>query len=140
MVPRGGRWPPLLQCGSCRDALRRRARSAYVPPMSRPVTVTLDHDKSLEDLRRRIDENIDEFTSGLAGQIAVKVERAWDGDVLRFEARALFQKLSGTVELFPQHVRITVVLPDMLAGMAEKVAAKIEKRGAIMLEDKRSGA
>lgn len=106
--------------------------------MARPVTVTLEHDKSLEDLRRRIDENIDEFTSGLAGKMALKFRHEWEGDTLSFEANAMFQKVTGTVEMFPQHVRITVVLPDFLAGMAEKVANKIQKSGAVLLEDKRA--
>lgn len=105
--------------------------------MARPVTVTLDHDKSMEDLRRRIDENADELTSGLAGKVALKINRRWEGDVLHFDAKAMFQKVTGTIELFPQHVRITVVLPDFLAGMAEKVSGQLEKKGAMMLEDKR---
>ena len=104
--------------------------------MSRPVTVTLEHDKPLDDLRRRIDSNFDELTSGLAGQVALKVQRQWDGETLHFQARAMLQKVTGTIEMFPQHVRITVVLPDFLAGMAEKVAGQIQRKGTIMLEDK----
>lgn len=106
--------------------------------MAKPVTVTIDHDKSMEDLRRRIDENIEELTSGLAGKMALKVNHRWDGDVLHFDAKAMFQKVTGMIELFPQHVRITVVLPDMLAGMAEKVSDKLQKKGSILLEDKRA--
>jgi len=106
--------------------------------MARPVTVTLEHDKTMDDLRRRIDENIDELTSGLAGKMALKFQHQWEGDTLTFRANAMFQKVTGTVEMFPQHVRITVVLPEILAGMAEKVAGKIQKKGAVMLEDKRA--
>ncbi|GGY47511.1 polyhydroxyalkanoic acid system family protein [Parvularcula lutaonensis] len=106
--------------------------------MAKPVTVTIDHDKSMDDLRRRIDENIDELTSGLAGQLALKFDRRWEGETLHFSAKAMFQKVTGTIELFPQHVRITVVLPDMLAGMAQKVSDKLQKKGAILLEDKRA--
>jgi putative polyhydroxyalkanoate system protein len=106
--------------------------------MAKPVTVTLDHDKTPEELRRKIDENLSELTDGLAGKIALKVDRRWEGDTLHFGARAMMQKVTGTIELFPQHVRITVVLPNMLAGMAEKVSGQIQKKGAVMLEDKTS--
>lgn len=107
--------------------------------MARPVTVTLDHDKTPEDLRQRIDSNLDELTSGLAGKVALRVSRRWEGDTLHFEARAMLQKVSGTIEMFPQHVRVTVMLPDFLANMAEKVAGQIQRKGAVMLEDKRDG-
>jgi len=106
--------------------------------MSKPVTVTLEHEKSIEDLRVRIDENIEEMTSGLAGKMTMKVNKHWDGDTLHFDARAMMQKITGTVEMFPQHVRITVNLPDFLAGMAEKVADKLQKKGGLLLEDKRA--
>jgi hypothetical protein len=109
----------------------------YLFAMARPVTVTLDHDKSMEDLRHRIDENLEELTSGLAGKVALKVNRRWEGDTLHFDARAMMQKVTGTIELFPKHVRITVVLPNVLAGMAEKVTGQIQKKGAVLLEDKR---
>lgn len=109
-----------------------------MPGMAKPVEVTLEHDKTLEDLRQRIDENIDELTSGLAGQIALKVNRHWEGDTLHFEARAMLQKVRGTIEMFPQHVRITVWLPNFLAGTAEKVADKLQKKGGLLLEDKRA--
>ena len=106
--------------------------------MARPVSVTLDHHKTPDELKRRIDENFDELTSGLAGKVALRIKRRWDGDTLHFEARAMLQKVHGTIEMFPQHVRITVVLPDFLAGMAEKVTRQIQQKGTLMLEDKRS--
>lgn len=106
--------------------------------MGKPVTVILDHDKSMEDLRSRIDANIEEFTSGLAGQMALKVERRWEGDTLHFQAKVMMQKITGTAEMFPQHLRITVVLPGFLAGVAEKIADKLQKRAGVLLEDKRA--
>ena len=106
--------------------------------MSKPVSVILEHDKPMDDLRVRIDENIEELTSGIAGSMSLKVERRWEGDTLHFEARAMFQKLTGTVDLFPQHVRVTVNLPSFLAPMAEKIADKLQKKGGLLLEDKRA--
>lgn len=104
--------------------------------MARPVTVTLDHDKSIEELHRRLDETMDELLATKGLQMGLSVKRHWDADTLHLDARVMFQRVTGTVELFPRHVRITVVLPDLLAGMAEKVTRQIEKRGAKVLEDK----
>lgn len=106
--------------------------------MPEPVTVTLEHDKQPDELRRRIDENIDELTSGVAGRVALKVNKRWEGDTLHFDARVMMQTIKGTIEMFPQHVRITVWLPAFLAGMANKVADRLQKSGGRMLEDKRA--
>ncbi len=46
--------------------------------MARPVTVTLSHEHSREEVRRRLDQNLDKLT-GQLGSVA-KVEHAWDGD------------------------------------------------------------
>lgn len=108
--------------------------------MSKPVSVVLEHDKSMEDLKVRIDENIEELTSGIAGSMSLKVERRWEDDVLHFQAKAMLQKLTGTVELFPKHVRITVNLPGFLAPMAEKIADKLQKKGGLLLEDRREAS
>lgn len=104
--------------------------------MPRPVTVTLEHSKTIDEAKKRIDDGIAELTGSVAGKMAIKIDKRWEGETLHFSARAMMQKLSGTAEIFPQHVRITVVLPDILAGMAEKVTNQIQKKGTLMLEDK----
>lgn len=102
--------------------------------MAKPVTVTLTHEHSKEEAKRRLDENIGNLTSQL-GSIA-KVQTEWKEDTLHFTARAMMQAVTGEVTVFPQHVRITVMLPNILAGMAEKVSRNIEKEGALLLEKK----
>ncbi|WP_031554632.1 polyhydroxyalkanoic acid system family protein [Parvularcula oceani] len=101
---------------------------------SRPVTVTLSHEHTKEEARRRLDENLDKLTSQL-GSVA-KVEHEWSGDTLNFRARAMMQTVTGDLTVFDDHVRITVVLPGLLAGMAEKVSGNIRKQGQILLEKK----
>ena len=102
--------------------------------MSRPVTVTLSHEHSKAEARQRIDEGLDRLT----GQIAsvAKVEHAWSGDTLSFRARAMMQSVTGDVTVFDDHVRITVVLPGLLAGMAEKISGNLQRQGQILLEKK----
>jgi putative polyhydroxyalkanoate system protein len=102
--------------------------------MARPVTVTLSHEHSREEVRRRLDQNLDKLT-GQLGSVA-KVEHAWDGDRLDFKARAMMQSVTGDVSIFDDHVRITVVLPGFLAGMAEKVSGNLKREGQLLLEKK----
>ena len=101
---------------------------------SRPVTVTLSHELSRAEARARLDQNLDQLTSQI-GSVA-KVDHKWTGDRLDFRARALMQTITGDVTVFDDHVRITVVLPGLLAGMAEKVSGNISRQGQILLEKK----
>ena len=102
--------------------------------MSRPVTVTLSHEHSKAEARRRIDEGIGRLT-GQLGSVA-KVEHSWSGDQLDFRARAMMQTITGDITVLDDHVRITVVLPNILAGMAEKISGNLTKQGQILLEKK----
>ena len=101
---------------------------------SRPVTITLSHEHSKGEVKRRLDENIGQLTSQI-GAIA-KVEHDWTGDRLDFRARAMMQSIKGDITVFDDHVRITVVLPALLAGMAEKVSGRLRQQGQILLEKK----
>ncbi|MBB4658098.1 polyhydroxyalkanoic acid system family protein [Parvularcula dongshanensis] len=102
--------------------------------MARPVTVTISHEHSKEEARRRLDEGIGKLTSQF-GSLA-KVKHDWRGDTLDFKVRAMMQSVNGNIDVFDDYVRITVVLPDLLAGMAEKVTNNIQKQGQILLEKK----
>ena len=102
--------------------------------MSRPVTVTLSHEHSKPEARRRIDEGIGRLT-GQLGAVA-KVEHAWTDDRLDFRARAMMQTITGDITVLDDSVRITVVLPNILAGMAEKISGNLTKQGQILLEKK----
>ena len=101
---------------------------------SRPVTVTLSHEHSRAEVRRRLDENVGQLTSQL-GSVA-KVTHEWNGDRLDFKARAMMQSITGDITVFDDHVRITVVLPGLLAGMAEKVTGSLQKQGQLLLDKK----
>ncbi len=48
----------------------------------------------------------------------------------------MMQSVTGDVSIFDDHVRITVVLPGFLAGMAEKVSGNLKREGQLLLEKK----
>ena len=108
--------------------------------MARPVTVTIEHDHGIEGAKTRIEERFGDLEQSIAGGMGVKFERAWEGDRLNFIAKGIGQRITGELDVFPSHVRIVVVLPALLAGMAEALQGKMEKHGRAMLEDKRTPA
>lgn len=105
----------------------------------RPVTVMLEHDLGIETAKQRVDERFDALKESIGGGIGLKFERAWEGDQLQFTARGMGQTVTGEIDVFPQHVRIVVVLPGLLASMAEALQGKMEQSGRKMLENN-SGA
>jgi hypothetical protein len=64
----------------------------------------------------------------------------WSGDHLDFSARLLGQTTSGTVDVSESSVRLEVQLPWMIAMLANKAKALVQKQGKLMLEKKKPPA
>lgn len=105
--------------------------------MGRPVTITLDHDLGAVAAKQRIEERFEDLQASIAGNVGLTFERRWaTDDQLAFTARGLGMKITGTIDVFPKNVRIIVVLPGLLAGMAEALKGRVQRDGQILLEDK----
>lgn len=105
--------------------------------MARPVTVTISHDLGREEARTRVRDGFDKLKDAMTGGMMFKFSEEWTSeDTLSFTARGLGQHITGTIDIFPQHVRITATLPGLLASLAETVAGRVEKQGKILLEHK----
>lgn len=105
--------------------------------MARPVTVTISHELGKEEARTRIREGFDKLKSAMSGGMMFKFSEEWPGeDTLDFTAKGLGQNITGTVDIFPQHIRIEVTLPGVLATIAETIAGKVEREGRLLLEQK----
>lgn len=103
--------------------------------MGRPVTVTIEHTHGIEGAKARIEDRFGHLEESIAGNMGLKFERQWEGDRLNFTARGMGQRVTGEIDVFPEHIRIVVVLPALLAGMAEALQGKMEKQGRLLLED-----
>ena len=68
------------------------------------------------------------------GESFVVVKDEWAGDHLDFRASLLGQTTTGTVDVADDHVRLEVQLPWVLALLADKARALVEKQGQLMLE------
>ncbi|MEZ5921095.1 MAG: polyhydroxyalkanoic acid system family protein [Parvularculaceae bacterium] len=106
--------------------------------MPREVTVTLSHDLGEEEARRRLREGFGKLqTSFSGGMMPLSFSENWASDSqLQFTAKGLGQNIFGTVDIFPNHVRIQAMLPGMLASLAEIITGKLEKEGTLLLEKK----
>lgn len=105
--------------------------------MPRPVTVTISHDLGKEEARRRIAEGFSKFQSSLTGGMLFSFSEEWAGeDTLSFTAKGLGQTIVGSIDIFPQHVRIEATLPNLLAAVAETITGRMEHQGRLLLEKK----
>ena len=105
--------------------------------MSRPVTVTISHELGRDEARRRVRDGFDKLKSQMTGGMMFKFVEEWTSeDTLSFDAKGMGQNISGQIDIFPQHVRIVVTLPGLLATIAETITGKVEQQGKLLLEKK----
>ena len=100
--------------------------------MSRPV-VTIPHRLSRQEAVKRLKAGFSNVRSSF-GQGFVVVKDEWAGDHLDFRASLLGQTTTGSVDVADDHVRLEVQLPWVLALLAEKAKALVQREGRLMLE------
>jgi len=101
--------------------------------MSRPVVVTIPHRLSRQEAVRRLKTGFSNVRSSF-GQGFVVVKDEWAGDHLDFRASLLGQTTTGSVDVADDHVRLEVQLPWVLALLADKAKALVQREGRLMLE------
>lgn len=107
--------------------------------MRKPVVVTIPHRLSKEEAKNRLQNGLGQVRSQLLSQLAGKIasfEDSWTGDRMDFRLAALGQAVTGRIEVLDEAVRVEVDLPWILASLAEKVRARIQKQGTKLLEKK----
>lgn len=104
--------------------------------MSQPIQVDLPHKLGKEEARRRIAGNIHKLKNHLPGG-ASHVESSWVGDQLNLTVHALGQQVEAAIGVEETKVHVAVLLPGMLAIFAQPIQAMLQKKGDLLLEDKR---
>ena len=104
--------------------------------MQKPIQVDLPHKLGRDEARRRIANNIHKMKEHIHGGSA-QVESQWQGDDLDLAINALGQAVSAKIGVEETKVRVAVMLPGMLAMFAGPIEAMLQKKGNVLLEDKR---
>jgi len=104
--------------------------------MQKPIQVDLPHKLGREEARRRIANNIHKLREHIPGGSA-QVDSAWQGDELDLAINALGQAVEAKIGVEETRVRVRVMLPGMLAMFAGPIEAMLQKKGNVLLEDKR---
>jgi hypothetical protein len=104
--------------------------------MAQPITVTIPHRLGKAEARARIEAGFGQLENQIAGASLASFNKAWSGDKLSFSANALGQQIAGRIDVDEREVRLEIDLPAFLAGMADAIAGKLKRQGALLLEDK----
>jgi hypothetical protein len=103
--------------------------------MSKPLVVTIPHSLGKAEASRRLKSGIARIRTTFASKLAV-LDESWSGDRLDFRVGLFGQETNGTIDVGENEVRLEVMLPWVLAALAEKAKALVHKHGQLMLEKK----
>jgi Putative polyhydroxyalkanoic acid system protein (PHA_gran_rgn) len=103
--------------------------------MSKPLVVSIPHRLGRDEALRRLKTGLRDAEAKF-GQFFRIDEQTWTDNRLQFRVSALAQTASGTIDVLDDHVRLEVVLPWLLAKVAETIQPLIRKEGTLLLEKK----
>jgi hypothetical protein len=127
-------FPPfVVLCEILVFVLRVAAQPEGAFPMSQPLVVSIPHRLGRQEAKRRLDSGISRLRPELAGLIST-LDYSWDQDRLNFSAMAMWQTITGAIEVLDDAVRIEIQLPWIMSLLADTVAKQVRGRGIAMLE------
>jgi len=101
-----------------------------MPP---PLIVSIPHRLGRQEAKRRLETGIGRLRPELAGLVST-LDYGWDADRLSFRASAMWQTITGVIEVLDDAVRIEIDLPWMMRLLADTITRQVRGRGVAMLE------
>ena len=103
--------------------------------MSKPLVVSIPHNLGRAEASNRLRLGMGRVKHQFADKVA-SIDERWDGDRMSFDVRVMGQHVAGHLDVMEDSVRVEVQLPWILAMVAEKAKALIQRQGTLMLEKK----
>ena len=116
--------------------LKSDERLPTLGSMQQPIQVDLPHKLGRDEARRRIANNIHKLKEHIPGG-ASHVDSKWTGDDLDLTVHAMGQAVETRIGVEETKVRVQLMLPGMLALFDGPIEAMLQKKGDLLLEDKR---
>jgi putative polyhydroxyalkanoate system protein len=102
-------------------------------PISRPLIVLVPHRLGRQEARRRLDSGIDRLQRELHVLLS-GLDYHWQGDTLNFSASAMWQRITGRIEVLDDAVRVEIELPWVMRLLRDTIAKRVRGRGVALLE------
>jgi hypothetical protein len=103
--------------------------------MSEPLVVTIPHRLGQAEAVARLKRGLGSVRTDYSRFLSLD-EETWADNRLSFRASAVGQTCSGVIDVQEDHVRLEVILPWLLAKVAERIVPTIQKEATLMLEKK----
>jgi hypothetical protein len=103
--------------------------------MSKPLVVSIPHRLGKEEALRRLKNGLGSASANFGHLFKIE-EETWTGSHLQYRISALGQVASGSIDVAEDHVRLEVLLPWLLAKLAETLQPLIRREGTLLLEKK----
>ena len=97
------------------------------------ITVSIPHQLSRTEARRRIEEGFAQILRVLPGSAGTCRER-WEGDRLIFSVGAMGQTVAGVVTVLDHAVVMEFDLPGVLGLIAGRFKDRLQKAGQLLLK------
>jgi putative polyhydroxyalkanoate system protein len=101
--------------------------------MSQPLIVSVPHRLGRQEARRRLDRGIGRL-EGELGALLSGLDHHWQGDTLNFTASAMWQRITGRIEVLDDAVRIEIELPWVMQFLRDTITKRVRGRGVALLE------
>ena len=101
--------------------------------MSQPLLVSIPHRLGRLEARRQVDSGIGRLRPELNALLS-GLDYRWEGDTLNFAASAMWQRITGRIEVLDDVVRVEIELPWIMQLLRDTVARQVRGRGVALLE------
>jgi putative polyhydroxyalkanoate system protein len=101
--------------------------------MSQPLLVSIPHRLGRLEARRRLDSGIGRLRSELNALLS-GLDYHWEGDTLNFAGSAVWQQITGRIEVLEDVVRVEIDLPWIMQLLRDTIAKQVRGRGVALLE------
>lgn len=100
--------------------------------MSQPLIVSIPHKLGRQEAKRRLDTGIGRLRPEL-GALVSGLDYRWEGDTLSFNASAMWQTITGRIEVLDDAIRIEIDLPWIMSLLSDTITAQVRRRGMALL-------
>jgi len=101
--------------------------------MSQPLTISVPHRLGRREAKLRLDSGMSRIQSELAAFVG-GFDYSWEDDRLNFRASAMWQTITGRLDVLDDAVRIEIDLPWMMRLLRETITRRIRGWGIALLE------
>jgi len=102
---------------------------------SNTLSVSIPHSLGKEEALKRIKSGLGQAEAQFSALFTIQ-EQIWTDNRLQFQIQAVGQPIRGTIEVEDASVRLDVVLPWLLARIANSIRQVVQKQGPRLLEKK----